>query len=100
MRGRPKAELVLTQGEREQLQSWARRRKTSQALAMRSRIVLECASGLENQVVAQHLETSPQTVCKWRNRFAQLRVPGWRMNHAAGAESSTMRASNVGFLIS
>ena len=44
MRGRPKAELMLTQAEREQLQAWARRRKTSQALAMRSRIVLECAT--------------------------------------------------------
>jgi transposase len=76
MRGRPKAEVVLTQAEREQLQAWARRRKTSQALAMRSRIVLECADGLENQVVAQRLETSPQTVSKWRNRFVKMRVDG------------------------
>ena len=74
MRGRPKAELVLTQAEREQLQAWARRRKTSQALAMRSRIVLECASGLENQIVAQRLDTSAQTVSKWRNRFLKMRV--------------------------
>jgi transposase len=76
MRGRPKAELVLTQGEREQLQAWARRRKTSQALAMRSRIVLECARGLDNQVVAQGLDTSAQTVSKWRNRFVKMRVDG------------------------
>jgi transposase len=76
MRGRPKAELVVTQAEREQLQAWARRRKTSQALAMRSRIVLECASGLDNQVVAQRLDTSPQTVSKWRNRFVKMRVDG------------------------
>jgi transposase len=67
---------LATQAEREQLQSWARRRKTSQALAMRSRIVLECASGLENQVVAQRLDTSPQTVSKWRNRFVKMRVDG------------------------
>ena len=34
MRGRPKAGLVLSQSEREQLQSWSQRRKTAQALAL------------------------------------------------------------------
>ncbi len=34
MRGRPKTELVLSDAERGQLQIWARRRKTSQALAL------------------------------------------------------------------
>jgi len=40
MAGRPKAELVLNEAEQEQLHAWARRRKTAQALALRSRIVL------------------------------------------------------------
>jgi hypothetical protein len=52
MRGRPKAELMLSESEREQLQAWSRRRKTAQALALRSRIVLNCASGTSNKVVA------------------------------------------------
>src|SRR6516164_10521185 len=43
--GRPVAELVLTDGEREQLVRWARRAKTSQALALRAKIVLACADG-------------------------------------------------------
>jgi hypothetical protein len=43
--GRPKAELVLTEPEREQLAAWARRRKTAQALALRSQIVLACSDG-------------------------------------------------------
>ena len=55
MRGRPKAQLVLTESEREQLQAWSQRRKTAQALALRSRIVLGCASGQPNQAVAQQL---------------------------------------------
>ena len=38
--GRPKAGLVLTGAEREQLTRWARRAKTSQALALRTKIVL------------------------------------------------------------
>jgi len=42
--GRPKAEIVLSDGEREQLETWTRRRKTAQALALRSRVILACAS--------------------------------------------------------
>jgi hypothetical protein len=41
--GRPKAELVLTDVEREELIRWSRRAKSTQALALRSRIVLACA---------------------------------------------------------
>jgi len=76
MRGRPKAELMLAQSEREQLRAWAQRRKTAQALALRSRIVLECASGRENLEVAQRLRITPQTVSKWRGRFVKQRLDG------------------------
>jgi len=74
MRGRPKAELVLSESEREQLQAWSRRRKTAQALALRSRIVLSCASGTSNKVVAETLGVTPQTVTKWRARFLKQRL--------------------------
>ena len=74
--GRPKAELVLTEPEREQLSVWARRRKTAQALALRSRIVLACSDGAENKAVAAELKVAKQTVCKWRGRFLQLRLDG------------------------
>ena len=43
--GRPKAGLVLTDAERDQLMRWSRRAKTAQALALRSKIVLACAQG-------------------------------------------------------
>lgn len=52
MRGRPKAELVLNDAEREQLTALTLRRKTAQALALRARIVLACAEGADNKVVA------------------------------------------------
>ena len=74
MRGRPKADLVLIDSEREQLQAWSQRRKTAQALALRSRIVLECASGQSNQSVAHLLRVTPQTVSKWRGRFVEQRL--------------------------
>ena len=46
------AALVLSENERAELRALAARRKTAQALAMRARIVLDCASGLQNKEVA------------------------------------------------
>ena len=74
--GRPKAELVLSDVERSTLLSWSRRAKTSQALALRSRIVLACAEGTNNQDVAAALRVRPQTVAKWRGRFVRDRLAG------------------------
>ena len=50
--GRPKTELTLTEQEGEQLVRWSRRAKSSQALALRSKIVLACAKGTDNKSVA------------------------------------------------
>jgi transposase len=75
-RGRPVAELTLTDEERETLQRWARRAKSSQALAMRCRIVLGCAAGKSNKEVAAEVGVWPQTVCKWRQRFVEDRLNG------------------------
>ncbi len=74
--GRPKAELVLTEEERETLQRWSRRAKSSQALALRCRIVLACADGANNQEVAQRLGCHLATVRKWRSRFVAKRLDG------------------------
>ena len=75
-RGRPKAELVLTDIERETLQRWARRPKSPMSLAQRSRIVLACGQGLTNQAVAAKVEVNQATVSKWRRRFLQRRLDG------------------------
>lgn len=74
--GRPKAELVLTDEERETLTRWARGPKSSQQLALRSRIVLCCGQGLSNAQVAQQLQVSMPTVGKWRKRFVAKRLDG------------------------
>ena len=68
--------MELTQEERVQLQRWARRRTSSQALALRSRIVLGCASGLSNKDVAVREGVTQPTVGKWRSRFVELRLDG------------------------
>jgi len=76
MAGRPKAELVLSQPEREQLVALTLRRKTAQALALRARIVLGCADGSDNQDVAARQRVTKQTVSKWRARFVERRLDG------------------------
>src|SRR5918912_2917078 len=74
--GRPKAELVLTDEERETLTRWSRRASSAQALALRCRIVLACADGLSNVEVAQRLGVTRPTVGKWRSRFVSDRLEG------------------------
>jgi transposase len=69
-------ELALTDEERATLSRWARRRTSSQALALRCRIVLACAEGHSNQAVADRLGVSKPTVTKWRARFLKRRVEG------------------------
>jgi transposase len=74
--GRCKAELVLTQAEQAQLTQWARRAKTAQALALRSKIVLRCAQGGTNKQIATELGVAPATVNRWRARFVAARLQG------------------------
>ena len=74
--GRPLPELVLSVQEHNQLVEWTRRHKTSQALALRSRIILGCAQKRTNGEVARRVRATPQTVGKWRSRFIARRLDG------------------------
>jgi putative transposase len=74
--GRPKAELVLTDEERSQLQSFARSRSLPSALSNRARIVLSSADGEPNNAIAERLRLTKATVGKWRSRFIERRIPG------------------------
>lgn len=75
-RGPRLPELALTDDERATLTRWARRAKSSQAVALRCRIVLACAEGHSNQAVADRLGVSKPTVTKWRQRFVTRRLEG------------------------
>ena len=75
-RGRRAVEVVLSDEEREVLQRWARRPKSSQALALRCRIVLGAAAGELNKSMAARLGCSEATASKWRRRFAERRLEG------------------------
>ena len=88
MSGRPKAPLVLSSAEQEQLLAFTRRRKTAQALALRARIVLACAQGVDNKVVAARQRVTQQTVSKWRTRFVEHRLDGLLDAPRSGAPRS------------
>ena len=75
-RGRRAVEIVLDGGERETLERWARRPKSSQRLALRCRIVLGAAEGETNKSMAAALGCCEATVSKWRRRFAERRLDG------------------------
>jgi transposase len=69
--GRPLTPLSISAEDRLQLESWSRRPKTAQALAMRSRIVLLAADGLSNTAIAARVHTLQHTVGKWRRRYLE-----------------------------
>jgi len=85
MAGRGLPVLELTDAERSELASLASRRTTAQALALRARIVLGCASGAQNKEVATRLGIDRMTVGKWRRRFLADRLDGLRDEPRSGA---------------
>jgi transposase len=84
MAGRRPAALVLSDDERAALKSLTARRNTAQALALRARIVLRCATGAENRQVATDLQIDQTTVGKWRRRFVEHRMDGLRDEPRSG----------------
>src|SRR3954452_24412078 len=68
--------IELTGDERAQLEAWARRRTSAQALALRSRIVLLAGEGLNNTEIGERLGVQRPMVRKWRGRFAEHRLDG------------------------
>jgi len=74
--GKTAIAIDLTAIERRELESLASRRKTAQGLAQRARIVLLAAEGEDNKDISVRLGAAPNTVGKWRRRFAQLRMDG------------------------
>jgi transposase len=68
--------IELSGDERAQLESWARRHTGAQALALRSRVVLLAAEGLNHTEIAGRLGVHRPMVRKWRARFAADRLDG------------------------
>ena len=82
---RPKPTLVLSDDERQKLSMWAGRPESTQRLALRARIVLECAAEPSNKAVAARLGVCGATVGTWRNRFVARRLDGLADDPRPGA---------------
>lgn len=74
--GKAAALIELSVSERRELEGFASRRRTAQGLAQRARVVLLAAAGLENLEICAELDLAPNTVGKWRRRFAAYRMDG------------------------
>jgi putative transposase len=74
--GRPKSPLVLAAEERLQLQRLASSRSLPHGLVQRARLVLMAADGVSNAAISDKLQLSPQSVCKWRQRYLRQGLAG------------------------
>lgn len=77
--------LEVSDEDRRVLEGYARRRKTSQQLALRARIVLRCSEGKSNMMVAHQLDTTRETVGRWRKRFMEVGLDGLHDEPRPGA---------------
>ena len=68
--------IELSAEELTTLQRTVRSSRSSVREVFRARIVLLAAEGLESRDIAQQMGTGPDTVSKWRRRFAQQRLAG------------------------
>lgn len=69
MRGPKPPAIILTDSERQNLKLVTRRRSASQHLALRARIILAAADGLNNAQIARQQAVTVDTVRHWRNRW-------------------------------
>ena len=74
MRGPKPPEVVLSEEERRGLEGLVRAHRTPQQIALRARIVLAAADGLNNTQIARQLGVDADTVRLWRMRWLGLQA--------------------------
>jgi len=77
-------EIILDQVQRKQLEALTRASSASQADVLRARIILLAALNWQNEEIAVELQTTAQTVCKWRRRFARHGLKGLQDDFRSG----------------
>ena len=75
MAGRAR-QIVLTEEQRQELESWLRYGRDDPRLAKRAHIVFRSAAGATTMSIARMLRLRPSTVSKWRIRFANQGLAG------------------------
>ena len=88
----PNKPLILTEEERERLQSLAHRARSQPLLARRARVVLACGEGLDNQAVAKQAALLAGHGGQVARRFLKARLEGLYDEPRPGApRKSAMR---------
>ena len=75
MRGPKPVSIELSEKERQALEALVRRKSTGQQVALRARMILAAAEGLNNAQIGRELGVEADTVRLWRGR--------WRARQAA-----------------
>jgi transposase len=77
-------EIVLDRVQQEQLEALTRASSASQTEVLRARIILLAALNRTNEEIADELQTTEQSVCKWRRRFARYGLAGLQDHPRSG----------------
>lgn len=91
--------IQLTTEQRKTLTRLVRGRRTEVRVAMRAKIVLAAARGLENQEIAEELGITRETVGRWRSRFVEQHVEGILKDRPRGGRKPTNRSKVEGRII-
>ncbi len=84
-------QVTLTETDRATLTPWSRGRSTPVRLMQRAKIVLLAAEGKMNQDIAAELGINPNTVVRWRSRFAQGGVTAIEKDAPRGGRKPVVR---------
>jgi transposase len=88
-------EIVLTTEEHAELAALIRSGLTSVRLALRARIVLLAAEGIQNKDIAVELGVDRGQVRRWRERYAQLRLSGIERDLPRGAPAAKVDVARL-----
>jgi transposase len=88
-------EIVLSDEEREVLDDLIRSKLTSVRLALRARIVLLAAQGLQNKEIALALDVGRIQASRWRERYLESGLEGIEHDLPRGAPPSTVDAARL-----
>lgn len=88
-------EIVLTNEEHAELSKLVRSKRTSVRLALRARIVLLAADGMQNKDIAEELGVGRVQVSRWRERYAQARLAGIERDLPRGAPPVKVDAARL-----
>jgi transposase len=91
--------IKLTQEQRKTLTRLANGGRTEVRVAVRAKIVLAAARGLENREIAEELGVTRETVGRWRSRFAEKSVEGILKDLPRGGRKPTNRSRVEGRII-